>query len=57
MKHPDQTRAEAAAMLARVDAMFDAVMAPAEHLLATYRASNLIREVPRTRAGDLEQAA
>lgn len=58
MTHPDQTRAEADAMLARVDALFDAVMAPANQLLAAYEASKLIRPpVARTRAGEPGAAA
>lgn len=58
LKHPSQTRAEAEAMLARVDAMFDAVFAQADDLVGRYRDAGLMRDPrSRTRAGDPPAAA
>lgn len=58
VQHPSQTRAEAEAMLARVDAMFDAVFAQADDLVQRSRAAGLLRDPrSRTRAGDPPAAA
>lgn len=50
---PAQVQADANAMLARVDAMFDVVMAQSDALLDKYRATGVLRDPhSRTRAGD-----
>lgn len=53
VQNPRQTQAEAEAMLARVDAMFDAVLARADSLVQRSRDAGLLRDPrSRTRAGD-----
>jgi hypothetical protein len=58
MKTPEQTRADCAALEARVMAQFDAIDAYMARIYAQMKADGLVREPSnRTRAGDPQQVA